>query len=360
MVSRLSLTFIAILLMVAPASAVIIDHTSVDTVADLPQATMDAIALQNWYFMHASVGGNMVDGMGALAQADPSRYLLDISSVGDLDPPPSDPGIGIVYENNRGNPDWQTKLTMFENAVADDGWRQPAVNIAMNKLCYIDEEADAAVYIASMASLEAEFPGTVLVYMTIPLKTSEDAANVLRAQYNDAVRDYCIDNERLLFDIADVEAHDPDGNPVTFTYNGHVYPRMYDGYSTDGGHLNSLGQERVALAWYATAAAITSPVSAVETMPGLGAVIESVSPNPFNPSTTVHLAVSRDGNVDVTVFDARGRVVTHLYQGALTAGFHDFTWRGVDASGRSVGSGVYLVRLEANGEVARRTIALVK
>jgi len=38
------------------------------------------------------------------------------------------------------------------------------VNIAMNKLCYIDQHASFKYYLHSMTNLEAAFPQTVFVY----------------------------------------------------------------------------------------------------------------------------------------------------------------------------------------------------
>ncbi len=124
----------------------------------------------------------------------------------------------------------------------------------MDKLCYIDQGANAATYINMMMALEAACPGTVFVYMTMPLMTSEDSNNVLRNQYNAAVRSHCAANNRLLYDLADMEAHDPAGVPYTFTYGGQTYQKLYSGYTSDGGHLNTTGRQRIAMGWYAVAA----------------------------------------------------------------------------------------------------------
>jgi lysophospholipase L1-like esterase len=126
----------------------------------------------------------------------------------------------------------------------------------MDKLCYIDEGADPAVYAATMSALEAGFPATVFVYATMPLTTGEDSANVLRNQYNDAVRAHCTATGALLFDLADMEAHDPGGVEHTFQLGGFTYQKLYDGYTDDGGHLNSAGRQRIAMGWYAVAAVL--------------------------------------------------------------------------------------------------------
>lgn len=243
-------------------SAQIIDHTDIDGVASLPQAVMDAVGQQKWFFAHASVGGNMMSGMAGLHSSNPGRYKLAQSSVGynggemRANNPPAPTAAGTVYECQRGNPGWQDKITIFENSVNVSGWRSPATSIVMDKYCYIDPDANAAETTSAMAGLEAAWPTTIVVYMTMPLTTDQDSTNVQRNLYNAAVRQFCQEHGRLLFDIADMEAYDPAGNPVIFVYGGQTYQKLYSGYTSDGGHLNTAGCQQIALGWYAVAAAI--------------------------------------------------------------------------------------------------------
>ncbi len=240
----------------------VVDHADVDGVTSLPQSTMDAIGRQKWLFTHASVGGNMINGMSDLRTADPNRYQLVPTSVGynsselrASDPPiPTAPG--RIYDCSRGNPGWATKFTIFDNSVRVSGWHDTAVEVVMDKLCYIDQAADANQYITMMAALEVSYPETVFVYTTMPLTTSEDSSNVLRNVYNAAVRAYCLTHNRLLYDIADMEAYDPNGTQYTFVYGGQTYQKLYSGYTSDGGHLNTDGRQRIARGWYAVAAVI--------------------------------------------------------------------------------------------------------
>ncbi len=250
---------------VAPAQ--IVDHRHVAGVASLPQSVMDAIGQQRWFFTHASVGANMVQGMNDLNATDSTRYQLVTSWVNYLDTemraedPPASPAPGTIYEADRSNPGWADKLTIFDNSVRISGWRTPAVDAVMNKMCFIDQDAVAADYIAAMTALRASFPGTAVVYTTMPLMNTEDADNVLRNQYNAAVRSHCASGGCLLFDIADMEAHDPTGIQHTFLSGGQAYQKLYAGYTDDGGHLDTAGQQRIALGWYAMAAVLaTDPI----------------------------------------------------------------------------------------------------
>lgn len=360
------LAFVLILFLPAAASAVIIGHAQIEGATALPVATCEAIAGQRWLFAHASVGGNIIGGMQTLHAEDPSRYPLVFATAGtgsQILPPPAETVPGTVYDGVRGNPGWLAKYQMFDGAVRNLGWHDPLLDAAMDKLCYIDPSADVSVYLASMTALEADFPGTRFVYVTMPLQSSSgaNASNMLAFAYNEAVRAHCAGPDRLLYDLADIESHDPDGNAITFTVGEQVYQRLYSGYTSDGGHLNSVGARRAALGWYAAAAAIAGGASAVEPAPAAtGARITATAPNPFNPITTLSFVTERDGFVAVDVYDARGRRIDRLLAGELEAGEHRVVWRGTDLAGRPVPSGTYLVRLVAGGEAVTRSLSLVR
>lgn len=259
----LSLLLLALSAPPPGARAEIVDHRAVDGVATLPQGVMDAIGTQRWLFTHASVGSNMVDGLDDLRALDPLRYRLATSWVGfdsgqqRAADPPATTLPGTVYECPRGNPGWAQKLAIFDNSVRLGGWREPKVEVVMDKLCYIDEDADAGDYLATMAALRASYPHAYIVYATMPLTDGTGSDNVQRNVYNRAVRAACASGAAILFDIADMEAHDPSGVEHTFSSGGAVYQRLYAGYTDDGGHLNTLGRQRVARGWYAVAAVLT-------------------------------------------------------------------------------------------------------
>ncbi len=76
-------------------------------------------------------------------------------------------------------------------------------------------------------------------------------------------------------------------------------------------------------------------------------------PNPFNPGTTIPLAVPAEaGDVDVTIYNVLGQPLRQVWNGPLAAGEHRLAWDGRDAQGQSVAAGVYLYRLQV-GEQTR-------
>jgi len=151
---------------------------------------------------------------------------------------------------------WKAKFDGFETWVSN-GWHYPAIDVAMNKLCYIDQHASFKYYLHSMTNLEAAFPQTVIVYTTMPLMTDADGDNFLRNAFNERLREWTQQNGRVLFDIADIEAHDPNGKVCTFQYRNKTYQKLCDSYTKDGGHLNEAGRQLVAKGFCALAAALT-------------------------------------------------------------------------------------------------------
>ncbi len=84
-------------------------------------------------------------------------------------------------------------------------------------------------------------------------------------------------------------------------------------------------------------------------------------PNPFNPSTTIPVAVPRNSTVALSVFTILGEEVRTLFAGPLEPGRHWFVWDGVNARGRAVSSGVYLIRLTTdNGQLFTGKMLLTK
>ncbi len=84
-------------------------------------------------------------------------------------------------------------------------------------------------------------------------------------------------------------------------------------------------------------------------------------PNPFNPRTILRFGLETPGRVDLTVYNAAGRVVRHLLRREeLRAGSHDALWNGKDDLGQDVSSGVYFARLVSEGRSAMVKMALVR
>jgi hypothetical protein len=82
-------------------------------------------------------------------------------------------------------------------------------------------------------------------------------------------------------------------------------------------------------------------------------------PNPFNPGTEIRFETGRE-HVRLTVYNILGREIRNLFDGRCEPGSHTVRWDGRDAGGLPSVSGIYLVRLEANGFSATRRIVLIR
>ena len=75
-------------------------------------------------------------------------------------------------------------------------------------------------------------------------------------------------------------------------------------------------------------------------------------PHPFNSATTIRYTLARTSDVRLVVYNALGREVRMLVNGAQAVGMHTVQWDGRDAFGRAVSTGLYLYRLEAGPNTA--------
>jgi hypothetical protein len=78
-------------------------------------------------------------------------------------------------------------------------------------------------------------------------------------------------------------------------------------------------------------------------------------PNPFNPTTVIRWTMDVGRQTRIGVYDVLGREVARLVDGFSPIGTHEITF---DATG--LPSGVYIVRLQADGQTLTRRITLLK
>jgi subtilisin-like proprotein convertase family protein len=92
----------------------------------------------------------------------------------------------------------------------------------------------------------------------------------------------------------------------------------------------------------------------------MGYVLRGVSPNPFNPVTTVSYGSPSDAHVHLAIYNVAGRLVRTLVDREVDPGYHSVVWDGRDNNGVEVGSGVYFCRMEAEGFDASVKMVLLK
>ncbi len=84
-------------------------------------------------------------------------------------------------------------------------------------------------------------------------------------------------------------------------------------------------------------------------------------PNPFNPSTTITYNLTTPGVVQLNIYDVNGRLIRTLANQVMqSVGSHSVVWDGLNASGQSVASGIYMYELQTSEMTETSRCLLVK
>ncbi len=87
----------------------------------------------------------------------------------------------------------------------------------------------------------------------------------------------------------------------------------------------------------------------------------SSHPNPFTPMTHLRLAIPSELNtVRVVIYDAGGRVVRTVHNGAIEPGNVTFTWLGTDDAGKPVPTGSYFCRASSGNTAVTSKVVRIQ
>ncbi len=174
------------------AAAITADHNSATDFSNIPTEYFSQVRSEfNIYYGHTSHGSQIVTGMSMLENENAALYTQ-----------PS------MYEDDPdlGSSEWESKT---RNYLAS----YPETNLVMWSWCgQLSDYSTGQVneYLTKMSQLEADYPNVTFVYMTGHLDW-EGQSGTLHAN-NEYIRSYCTSNNKTLFDFADIESYDPDGN----------------------------------------------------------------------------------------------------------------------------------------------------
>jgi len=176
-----------------PDGTLVADHGAAGDFDLIPQAYFDQIRNDYTIFYgHTSHGSQIVSGLDVLEGED---SLYDMPSFHEIS---DDLG-------HDGDTSWV--------APTEDALDTGNYNVAMWSWCggcSDNTPKGISTYLQAMEDLEAKYPGVLFVYMTGHLDGS--GVNGTLYQSNDQIRQYAEDHDKVLFDFADIESWDPDGN----------------------------------------------------------------------------------------------------------------------------------------------------
>jgi hypothetical protein len=200
---------------VSAAQAIIIDHTCTD-ISQIPTYWLEKAKELTLHYAHTSHGSQINSGILNLESQDPYYSVaIRVSSATGL-PPIEDPPALRIYDGNPPEtyiePDdyWDgTSGQDRTRAVVDTG----DYNFSMWAWCgQVSWQTENYIqsYLDTLHQFETEYPAMRFIYMTGHLDGSRSDGNLhLR---NEQIRAYCTANNKVLFDFADIERYDPDGN----------------------------------------------------------------------------------------------------------------------------------------------------
>jgi hypothetical protein len=280
--------------------AIVVDHTSVDDFDHIPDAYIEAAADLAMMFVDRSVGGNISDGLSCLnydsVDEAPNHcgriehvveaYSVEPNAISWNRPGGYDRSNWDYQYWDGSCAGWSDKVSCFFQMV------DPVISqydVVSFQFSYLSVGADSTIAdqpggffsnnndrydVYDLENYEAQHQGEIFIYWTTSL--SRGIGTSVSSSFNEQMRNYAIGNEKVLFDVADILSHDPDGNPCYDNRDGVAYDNGYssenwpdDGQNipaicqhytteTDGGHLGSVsaGKIRVAKAFWVLMARI--------------------------------------------------------------------------------------------------------
>jgi uncharacterized protein YjdB len=186
----------------------IIDHTCTN-LQDIPAYYINQ-AKENLHIVyeHTSHGSQIIDGMTGLYSWKGETYKWN---NGGYDNALDIHDHGITGGSDLGSPDWTSWASSTRSYLMNTS--NSNVNVVMWSWCSQVSTAtqdNINTYLSLMSSLERDFPHVRFVYMTGHLDGT--GVNGTLHTRNEQIRNYCRNNNKLLYDFADIESYDPDNN----------------------------------------------------------------------------------------------------------------------------------------------------
>ena len=286
------------------SQGIVINHSSTN-IAQIPETAI-VKAKQDLHiaYGHTSHGSQLTEGMDGLVEFMNGKgypenlYAWNNGGTGgalDLHDYAMDGDVGYY-------PDWVNNTRNYlgaPNAATGRGSGSHAdVNVIIWSWCGQVSSKYAAgtlqsEYINPMVQLENDYPGVKFVYMTGHLDHWDDVNNKAA---NQAIRDFCIANNKILYDFADIESYDPDGNFYQYAGDDCSY---YSANGTQIGNwaVNWQNTHTVNVDWYNCGAAHSEPLNANQKAYAAWWLWATLAG--WDQNTTV---VSENANPEISVF----------------------------------------------------------
>ncbi|MFA5055953.1 MAG: hypothetical protein WC562_07285 [Dehalococcoidia bacterium] len=232
-------------------SPIIIDHNCTDISKISPDWITQAKNILGIAYGHTSHGSQITTGMSGLEGFAGELYAWNGDGSGSA-LQLKDGGLGSA--SDLGNP----SFTAWESTTRSYLDSHPSTNVVMWSWCGQVSGAssdDIDTYLGLMSGLEDDYPSVHFVYMTGHTDGTGLEGNLhIR---NQQIMDYCVANNKILYDFEDIESYDPDGN-----YFGDRY--VTDSCDYDGGNwaVEWQNSHQEGVDWYQCSSAHSQPLNA--------------------------------------------------------------------------------------------------
>jgi|GEM_PF-1986866 len=215
------------------SQGMIIDHECID-ISQIPSTVIDDVQSDiKWHYAHTSHGEQLTWGLQFLENSDPSlayevgyQYLPNVAgSLCIFDGQETDTYItpDLYWETHTGR-------TMTQNVLDNN----PTINVSMWCFCTQCNYYNASQiqnYLDTMADFEAANPGVTFIYTTGNAQT-DGAEGYNRYLRNEQIRNYCITNNKVLFDFADLDCWH-NGVMNSYEYDSTIIPLQHPDFDGD-------------------------------------------------------------------------------------------------------------------------------
>lgn len=303
------------------AAGLVVDHTFPGFWQSIPDSIITRIINNNRiYYVHTSHGGQLNSDATEVNQAD-SRFpdinyypYQIINNIGD--------DLGYA-----GDTSWAGPTRTYLNAHAE-------YNIAMYSWCAgVSSQTEAAIniYLAKMTELEGQYPNVTFIYMTGHLDGTGPTGNLYVR--NNQIRQYCAANDEVLYDFADIESWDQDGNYYPDESDACAWcsdwcdaPEHDCDLDCSCEHSHCFNCFQKSKAWWVMMARLEGwvPVGIDDNDVGLPEkyMLKQNQPNPFNTATMIKYDLPEASRVTIEIYDPTSRLVETLINEIQPVGSH--------------------------------------
>lgn len=298
---------------------ILVDHRSVALFDQIPEQYLTAARNLHMLFMDRSVGGNINEGLDCLHTRrsactrglNGESYNPDAAKYNrenwDFEFWPSGCGNGFWDGNTQCFLDRANQTYLQYDVLSYQlSYLEVAENSYATTDFFLDNPNKTDVY--DLLAFEAAHPDKTMIYWTTSL--ARGVGTQMSTNFNNQMRQFTADRQKILFDVADIESHLPDGSPcydnrdgVSYCApnstncennpdDGQSYPALCQAYTreTNGGHLGNpdLGKIRIAKAYWVLMAQIAGWVPSGNPVTPQPTVISSptIAPTVSVPTST--------------------------------------------------------------------------